>query len=67
MRRGRRLPNSPRPSPYFPLLGGLLPRPPPDGLPVLLGQLGFAGAGRPARQAMCFDILMMVSNVVIGI
>lgn len=54
-------------STYFPLLGGLLPRPPPDGLPVRLGQFGFAGAGWPARQAICFDILMMVSDVVIGI
>lgn len=30
---------------YFPLDGGLLPLPPPEGLPVRLGQFGFGGDG----------------------
>lgn len=48
---------------YLPFAGGLLPRPPPDGFPVLLGPFG--GAGREAAF-LAATLLAFAANEPLG-
>lgn len=46
---------------YLPFEGGLLPRPPPDGFPVRLGQFGLAGADGSCPR--CSAVMAISSDV----
>lgn len=46
--------------PFSPVLGGLLPRPPPEGLPVRLGKLGF---GLPVLFTAMIKLLVKLKKI----